>query len=333
MEKILPDSDKCLELASVLKEISMNVGFLERPFIRHPMDKELRLRMMFFSVAICHQTHKLVSEKRNLRGWEYMEEVFLEMAIRNPEFLDPLNISGQTKKSIGTYLLKSFSDEKKQASSSLDRVEERAELYLDSAKRLQQGFDGNLSSLVKKSANKLIHAGEGIYELLGDFQAYSDPLRKKAGFFLKLCLDAGLIHIMDPENLIPIMDYHMQRVLLRTGCIVIKDSRLAEDLRRRRPLQSDQEIRKACTDALKIISDASGHSVLGMNDIFWPLGRSCCHEKCLCETGSCEREPCTLLKTMDIISHEQCIFDPCCRGKQDLSFRSLWQPEVYTHFY
>lgn len=333
MEKIFLDSGTCLELASVLKAISMNAEFIERPFISHPMDRELRLRMMFFSVAICHQTHKLVSEKRNLRGWEYMEDVFLETAIHQPEFLDPLNISGQTKKSIGTYLLKSFSDQNKETGSSLDRVEERAELYLDSAKKIRQRFHGKLSSLFKRSADRLINSGNGIYELLEGFQAYSDPLRKKAGFFIKLCVDAGLIEINDPENLIPIMDYHMQRVLLRTGCVVISDHKLAEDLKGRRPLQTDHEIRKACTDALKIISDASGHSVLSMNDIFWPLGRSCCNEKCLCETGSCEKEPCTVLKTMDIKTHQQCIFDQCCRGKQDPSYRSLWQPEVYTHFY
>jgi hypothetical protein len=87
------------------------------------------------------------------------------------------------------------------------------------------------------------------------------------------------------------MDYHMQRIMLRTACISIENTDLQYALKNRKRLNDDFEIRKACIEAMKIISDESGKSVFKMNDIFYTLGRSCCNNEPLCFFRSLRKKP------------------------------------------
>jgi hypothetical protein len=141
-----------------------------------------------------------------------------------------------------------------------------------------------------------------------------------------------MIQIGDPWNFIPIMDYHMQRVLLRTGCVEVTGQE-REDLILRNPTVQEPEIRSACIESMKIIARMSGHPIWVMNDFFWPLGRSCCHEKPLCVHKKCEKEPCSLYLIAALTNHQQCLLEPVCKGKSDPEYRSLWQPVIQTHFY
>ncbi|MEZ5195634.1 MAG: hypothetical protein R2764_04335 [Bacteroidales bacterium] len=146
-------------------------------------------------------------------------------------------------------------------------------------------------------------------------------------------MDAGIIRIKDPENAIPIMDYHMQRVLLRMGCAEVLDSGLKNKLMNREHLDSDSEVRKACIEAVRVISKESGHPIMKINDFFWSLGRSCCNETTLCNDRMCIKEPCTFNLMVEIDSHEKCTFETSCKGAQDNSYRSLWEPIIKTHYY
>jgi len=125
----------------------------------------------------------------------------------------------------------------------------------------------------------------------------------------------------------------MQRVLLRTGCVEVPDSDLADALRKRTLLPSDLEVRSACIDAIKIITNQAQHPITKMNDVFWTLGRSCCMEEPLCTSEKCHKDPCTFFLAMDIETHDKCIFEEVCPGKNDKLYRSYWQPEVETHYY
>lgn len=333
MKSLILNSEKCLELAAVLKRVQINPDFLNRPFIRMPLENEIRVRMLLFSVAICHQTHSLRSEKTGLTGWEYMEQVFLDTALHRTELLNPKFIIKTNPNQLRDLLLKAFSDNNLANTSTLDRIDERIHLYRNTALVLEKQYKGSAIDLLKKTNGFLVRNGSGLYELMEDFEAFTDPLRKKTTFFLKLAGDSGVFHVNDTENIIPIMDYHMQRVLLRTGCVIISDGILKQKLIKRIPVGSDHEIRQTCNEALQLISQHSGHKVLLMNDIFWPVGRSCCNETCLCETGFCEKSPCTLTKTIKLEEHLKCIFESCCPGKSDVNVRSLWQPVLETHYY
>lgn len=327
------NKEKCIQLAGVLKSFAMHPEFLNRPFIKEPLDQELRLRMILFSAAICHQTHLLKSELLQLAGWEYMEQVFLRIANENPHFLDPHFVTKQSTPDVNEFLLSGFSVDGKPGNSTLDRVEERTALYLDTAQFISKEYSGRVKDMLKETGGYLLRGGNGLYEVLEEMDAFSDPHRKKSTFFIKLVIDSGLLKIKDEENLLPIMDYHMQRVLLRNGCVEVPDADLREMLLVRVPLKTDEPIRSVCIEALKIIAQYSGHPVMAMNDIFWPLGRSCCHERCLCEYDTCEKQPCTLTKTLLIMQHNHCIFEECCKGSQDKNYRNLWHPMVSTHYY
>ncbi len=320
-------------MAGVLKSLAMHPEFLNRPFLKEPMELELRLRMLLFSAAICHQTHLLKSELLQLAGWEYMEHVFLNIANKTPLFLDPLFITSQSTPDVREFLLSSFSAYGKPENSTLDRIEERAAFYQNTAQFIYEAYNGRVNNMLKKTDGYLLTGGKGLYKVLEGMDAFSDPLRKKSTFFIKLVSDSGLLEIRDEENLVPIMDYHMQRVLLRNGCVEISDTDLKRKLQLRIPLETDEPIRSLCIEALKIIAQYSGHSVMSMNDIYWPLGRSCCHEACLCKHSICEKQPCTLIKTIIIGQHDHCIFERYCKGSKDEDYRLLWQPVVETHFY
>ncbi len=206
-------------------------------------------------------------------------------------------------------------------------------MLLEICKVVRTQFNGSVSDLIDGCGGRLINGGKGLYEVLLQFTAFSDPLRKKITFFLKLASDAGLIRIKDPENLIPIMDYHMQRVLLRTGCVEILDDDLKKKITIRSPLSTDEVIRSGCIDAMKLISLFSGHAASNLNDYFWPLGRSCCNETQLCQIRTCTKNPCSLMTMLTLSSHDECLLEESCKGAVNVDYRSLWEPEVKTHYY
>ena len=106
----------------------------------------------------------------------------------------------------------------------------------------------------------------------------------------------------------------MQRVLLRTGCVEIVDDDLRKKFTARIPLSSDEPIRTGCIDAIKLISQLSGHAASKLNDFFWPLGRSCCNETQLCQIRTCMKNPCSLMNMLTLSSHDECLLEGSCKG-------------------
>ncbi len=331
--KVRANSIQAAAIAGILKEIRLNPDFYRRAFLNFDADRESRLRMLFFSVAICHQTHLLHSERHNLWGWDYLEHGFLQMLNDQSPLLDPSNINHSETADLAEVLAAYFSDEGKPESSTLDRLEERVELMKDAAGVLEEKYEGKVSFLLDISAGYLVRAGKGLYELLDEFEAFADPHRKKSTFFLKLVMESGLLDLVDPENLIPIMDYHMQRVLLRTGCVEVLDEKLRKQLLEREVLNTDEPVRSACIGVLKAVAAQSGHAVTKMNDFFWSIGRSCCNETTLCRERVCAKVPCTFALMARVGPHDHCIFEQICPGKKDDAYSQLWHPVVKTHFY
>ena len=331
--RIKPDPERCRAVGLLTGTLRIRQSFYERRFLKARMHEETKLCMLFGSVAICHQTHALHSAKKNLSGWDYMEAVFLSLAEQGSWLLEPTVVAKTNKNVIRKALLSAFSDNGRAGDSSLDRIDERAELYQDLCKIITRQYGGKFGQLLAGSKGLLINKGEGFYELLAASKAFSDPARKKSSFLFKLLYDSGLYTVNDPENFVPIMDYHMQRVLLRMGCLIINDRILEEKLISGAEMQSDEPVRSACIEALKIIAIHSGFQPWVMNDFFWPLGRSCCNETTLCSDHFCIKKPCTFHLMTEISDHSGCAFASCCLGKNDLKYRSFREPNVKTHYY
>jgi hypothetical protein len=323
----------CQSVAEKLKKATVRSSFYDRPFLRTVAAAETALRGYFYSVAICHQTYHLYNTDLNLYGWDYLEFVFTKLMNENSEMLHPGYFARQNSEILQEIVKNLFPRDAKTSLTSLDRVIERVKMLKEFDNFIEANFDSKLLNLVSITDSRLLKNGKGFYEILPNVNAFSDPMKKKITFLIKLLEEAGLVIIKDPENFIPIMDYHMQRVLLRLGCIEVNDFNLRKKLLLREKLESDQLIREACINAFKIIAFKSGIKVTKLNDYFWSLGRSCCNEKPLCEYHRCEKQPCTFYELIELNEHNDCFFNTECKGFKNQEYRNLWQPVVETHYY
>jgi len=332
-DHVIINRDQCSKIGTTLKDIHIKNEYFNREFLRLPVDQEIVLWTYLISVGICHQTYTLHSKKLNLWGWDYLEKVFIDLAKQRSKLLDPEYILSVSRNSLIQELSILFSDDGKPQNCTLDRLEERVDLMMDLANITVKKFYGNLSGSLFREEVKLIDSNQGLYKLLRSFEAYSDPLFKKSTLLIKFLIEAGIIKVLDPENFIPIMDYHMQRVLMRSGCVEVIDKELRHNLVSKIPIDSDQDIREACIAAMHCISEYSKHLITIMNDYFWTLGRSCCNKTLLCRDKNCEKSPCSFFLIADLTDHTKCIFQDVCKASHDDDYKNLWQPVVKTHYY
>ena len=331
--KVEINKEQCKKIGNIVKNYKFKPSFYKRELITFKADKETKARTYLYAVAICHQTHTLINKKLNLKGWDYLSCVFINLAKNKSDLLNPENLSSLSIKELSNTLKKLFSDDNNPENCTLDRLPERAEFLIQTAKIIKEKYNNKITNLLKLSDGFLFNKSKGLYELLEEFPVYSDKLRKKSTVFIKFLEDAGLIEIKDPKNFVPVMDYHIQRVMLRTGCVEITDSFLQEKLINKEKIKSDEEIRGSCVKAMKIISNISGFRITKLDDFFWSLGRSCCKEKTLCYNKECNKSPCTFESFVSLTSHDKCIFEQVCRGSMDEKYRKYWQPIVETHYY
>lgn len=316
-----------------ISNLNIKKSFYNRPFLQVGDSRENRLRAFFYVVAICHQTYQLKSEKKNLWGWDYLEDGFVRLMQENPKWMWPEVAMNMPLEELSHHLAEVFSDSGGVQDTTLDRLPERVSLFQDVASFVVEEFHGSFEELLYQTENKLNNQGKGYLEILSKMEAFKDPLQKKSLFLLKLLADAGLYEIKNAREIEPIMDYHMMRVLLRTGAVRIHDVQLQQQLIDRVPMEDESDIRAMCVKAMKQIGLKSGHGVLKMNDFFWPLGRSCCNEVKLCVDLHCEKDPCSFEQVVALKSHDRCVFADFCKGASDETYREIWQPVVKTHYY
>jgi hypothetical protein len=324
---------QCEQVAAVLQTMKLNPGFYARDYLTVDAGRETLLSMHFQAVAICHQTHSLHHPGRDLWGWDYIEYVFTGLAKQQSRLLDPAFLATQEITEITHLLAEAFSHTGNAADTTLDRLEERAHLMKEAAEYLVKNYNGKMVDFFAGYHQQLENGNNGLYRRLSNMEAFSDKWHKKSTFLIKLLTESGLIAITDPENLIPIMDYHMQRVLLRLGCVEITDDTLRQKIMARQTLTTDEPVRSFCVEAFRLIAEMSGYEVTKMNDFFWSLGRSCCHQTTLCKDHFCEKTPCTFAQIVHLGDHSSCAFQNVCKGAEDESYRRLWQPVVETHYY
>ncbi len=323
---------QCRKLAEILRPLAFRDDFYKRPFIAAPLAAGQKALMYFYTVGICHQTYALANPPANLYGWDYLEAGFLKIFLENHPLADNDFVASQTDEKISAQLEPFFTPEAEGYSCTLDRLPERIRLLRDMAIRLREQYNGDVGQMLVHSQG-MAGGTNGLYSLLSSFEAYRDPLRKKSSFLIKLLADAGLFEIHDPENLIPVMDYHMQRVLLRTGCVQIPDAQLRWKLQKKQLCNEEPQIREACIRAMNAIADTADLPVLRLNDIFYMLGRSCCLEAPLCQTGKCSKTPCSLTLSVHLNDHAHCLFEKACMGAGNPEIRTLWHPVTETHYY
>src|SRR5204862_2787415 len=100
--------------------------------------------------------------------------------------------------------------------------ERRARLWDDLAKGLLKDYGGLAPTLIDASDGKLGGPTGALFRL-SEFDAFADPLRKKAFLVCKIWERRGWFEVADPENWEVSSDNVLMRLALRSGLVVDGD--------------------------------------------------------------------------------------------------------------
>jgi hypothetical protein len=135
---------------------------------------------------------------------------------------------------------------------------QRARLWRELAMGLERDHGGTTAGLIEASRGRL--GGErGLIDLLGRYEAYGDPLAKKAFLFAKIAERRGWLEVADPDAWQVCADNVLMRLALRSGLVA--------------PSEEVEEVRAATREALKSVADAAGVSPPLLDDLLWERGR------------------------------------------------------------
>jgi hypothetical protein len=135
--------------------------------------------------------------------------------------------------------------------------ERRAKLWDDLAKGMLKSYGGQAEQLIEDSGEKLAGPG-GVLVRLSEFDAFADPLRKKALLVCKIWDRRGWLTVSDPESWEVSPDNVLMRLALRSG--LVEEGEV-------------EEVREATRDAFKQVAEQAGISPPVLDDLLWERGR------------------------------------------------------------
>ena len=231
-------------------------------------------------VALCHQTSprgKLPLEgtvgNRHLRGWDYLSAKLEAIAHISPIILSP----SYWARIAETDLREIFRDEI--LGERLSDPTGRVGLIQDLGEKMLRHSWASADGFYALSEGRIASGNPNLLDLLSQFKAYSDPVRKKSFFFLALMRNAGIWTYVDSERLGAPVDYHEVRGHLRIGTVQICDPDLRSKLLAGLEVtaEDDISIRQAVHEALMLVSEYSGlRNPSQIHYMFWNIFRSCC---------------------------------------------------------
>jgi hypothetical protein len=136
-------------------------------------------------------------------------------------------------------------------------AERRAELWRDLAAVLERRYDGSAPTLIRVSGSRLGGEG-GLIARLAEFDAYADPLAKKAFLFAKIAARRGWLTVVDPESWQVCADNVLMRLALRAGLV--------------QP-GAAEAVRAATRDVFCRVGEEAGVEPPLLDDLLWELGR------------------------------------------------------------
>lgn len=273
----------------------------------------------------------IVIDDQDLHGADAFFTLSRRQAERDPEWFTAGRLATVTEADVQSL----YSVSGDPAECAIPRPAERADLLRDAAERLLRDHRGEAANLLETTEGRLRREdGKGLAELLGEYAGYRDPHFKKGFMLVKTLETLGLYRVLDRENLFIPVDYHLMRVALRAGMIEVSPT-VGAHLRTRRPASDelDEEIRGAVKLAYKIVEEQSGLDIFGMDELFWTLGRSCCHYSRPPRCHACDFTRCTVMRSFEYQCPGLCPLSGVCRGSGDVVYSSLYETQVTTVFY
>jgi hypothetical protein len=136
-------------------------------------------------------------------------------------------------------------------------AEQRARLWRDLAVGLRERYEGFAETLIGAAEGRLGGSG-GLIARLAEFEAYADPLAKKAYLFAKVAARRGWLEVGDPEHWQVSADNVLMRLALRAGLVHPGPA---------------ETVRAATRDAFKRVAAEAGIEPPLLDDLLWELGR------------------------------------------------------------
>ena len=179
-------------------------------------------------------------------------------------------------------------------------MQRRVALLRDLGKKLLRLYDGSAYRIIVLSRGRLLGSPEapGLISLLSVFEAYNDPVWKKAMLLAKFLERRKVFEIDDKWNERVPVDNHVTRIALRLGLVTLEES-IKHKLVRGLPSTAweDVLIRTTVREAWHNVAVKVGLDDFVLDDALWSFGRKVClpdTPKCyacenhpFCENGQC----------------------------------------------
>lgn len=229
-----------------------------------------------------------------------------------------------------------FSLERDEARPTMPRMDERIAILRDAAEGLLRHWNGATSQLLAMHPYLKQPDGDGLLEVVRrTFKGYDDPLYKKQFVFLKALDVTERWGPQDPENVQMPVDYHVIRLALRNGIVTVNDPTLADALRGNQSCSAEDEaaLRTAIMTAYDEMIRSAGLSVYFVDEVFWLIGRSCCHYARPPRCTTCDFSDCSVQPAFGYACPGQCPLAGACLGAGNEQYRSMLEPNVVTTYY
>jgi hypothetical protein len=326
----------CRELAELLRSYAIPADREESSL--PPMSADDAGDFYLLLVAICHQTSPRGKPPvegdcagHHLRGWDYLSAKLASAALGDRRILTPEFWANITEEEIGRL----FRD--KALGERLSDPAGRAILVRDLGRKMLARSWTSATQLYAASRGRIATGTPNLLDLLSDFRAYQDPVRKKSFFFLALMHNAGLWSYADPGQLGAPVDYHEVRGHLRIGTVEICDPELRARIVEGREVTIEQDvaIRQAVHQALMFVSEDSGlHNPSQLHYLFWNVFRSCCArdvQHCRACAATCSLPDRYVPLALFPSGARRCPFSPVCKSVDSPS--KLVEHIVDTDYY
>lgn len=323
------NESRCFNLAEVIKGIRIwYEKTLTKPLLE---DRENALRLLFYYMAINYDTRGIGGyvDGRYHRGSEYLYHVMRKQIEANPQaFNADAMISLDLESFQNWFGGPEFCE--------VRRPEERIALLRNAAEVLLRRYEGNVGNLLEESQG-FVEGETGLKKRLSEIKAFNDPLAKKTMVLLLFLHYEELFKIRDPENVTVGIDYHLQRIALRSGIVEVTDDGLERKLKLRKFVSSEEhhKIRKACLGAYTLIGQRLKWCMIDVDQLFWQIGRNCCRytHPPFCGERTCENKFCTLLENSNYHCRGECPLDGACKASLDNRYTTFFEPKVITYYY
>jgi len=243
-----------------------------------------------------------VADGKQFKGSDFIWQAFTRAASADPTVLAPERLASEPD------LFERICTDDDGGCPIPDAASHRALQQAYGAALVAGGHAGFADVLAAVNASD--RPGRALLDRLAALPGFAeDPLAKKANLLLVILANRPerFLDLRDPETVTPIVDYHLMRSCLRTGCVRITDQELRGRVAARRWVDEaeEEEIRRAAFAAIDRLVAGAGLDQAAVDGFFFTNARRIC-----VETAEPDCDACPL---GEVCARDTALFQPVIR--------------------